>query len=42
VTLIIKSLAEWRAEQQARAAAEAPPERPGQISFAANPTAKAA
>ncbi|MDR3064420.1 MULTISPECIES: sulfate ABC transporter permease subunit CysW [Comamonas] len=42
VTLVIKSFAEWRAEQQARAAAEAPPERPGQISLAKNKTAKAA
>ncbi|GGH54724.1 sulfate ABC transporter permease subunit CysW [Comamonas phosphati] len=28
VTLVIKSIAEWRAEQLAKAAAEAPPERP--------------
>ena len=42
VTLVIKSLAEWRAEQQAKAAAEAPPERPGPISLATNQTAKAA
>lgn len=33
VTLVIKSIAEWRAEQLAKAAAEAPPERPGQISL---------
>jgi sulfate transport system permease protein len=31
VTLLIKSIAEWRAEQLAKAAAEAPPERPGQV-----------
>lgn len=30
VTLIIKSVAEWRAEQQAKAAADLPPERPTQ------------
>ena len=42
VTLVIKSLAEWRAEQQAKAAAEAPPEPPGQISLNPNKTAKAA
>jgi len=28
VTLVIKSVAEWKAEQQAKAAAELPPERP--------------
>ena len=42
VTLLIKSIAEWRAEQQAKAAAETPPERPGQISLNQNNTAKAA
>lgn len=42
VTLVIKSIAEWRAEQLAKAAAEAPPERPGQISIATNKNATAA
>ena len=42
VTLVIKSIAEWRAEQLAKAAAEAPPERPGQISLNPNKTVKAA
>ena len=42
VTLVIKSLAEWRAEQQAKAAAEAPPERPSQISTTPHKTATAA
>ena len=41
VTLVIKSIAEWRAEQQAKAAAENPPERPGQISLHPNKTASA-
>jgi sulfate transport system permease protein len=31
VTLVIKSVAEWRAEQQAKAAADLPPERPTQV-----------
>lgn len=42
VTLVIKSLAEWRAEQQAKAASEAPPERPSQISTTSHKTATAA
>lgn len=42
VTLVIKSIAEWRAEQLTKAAAEAPPERPGQISLNPNKTVKAA
>ena len=42
VTLVIKSIAEWRAEQLAKAAAEAPPERPSQTSISSNKTAKAA
>ena len=31
VTLLLKSIAEWRAQVQAKAAAELPPERPGQV-----------
>lgn len=42
VTLLIKSVAEWRAEQQAKAAAEAPPERPSTVSSISSNTAKAA
>ena len=34
VTLALKSVAEWRAELQAKAAAAMPPERPGSISIA--------
>ena len=42
VTLFIKSIAEWRAEQQAKAAAEAPPERPSPAGSISSNTAKAA
>ncbi|QXZ10872.1 sulfate ABC transporter permease subunit CysW [Comamonas sp. Y33R10-2] len=42
VTLLIKSIAEWREEQQAKASVDAPPERPSQISQNSNKTATAA